>query len=230
MSYFDHFATAPMTPLGKWILMNVLKREFLIIKTMMPSREAVILEVGPGMGELAQFFLDAGYHNYIAVEPNKIMREHVAMKGIITKNYLIPRLLEEDNSCDAIILSDVFEHLNDANEAKIFISEARRVLRPDGIICIATPDYTHWREDFFNADFSHSNITSVRRTIQLFQNHGIKVVKYVYMSGFMTGVPATIFSQLVRIGLFFLHSPGTDDKFYKFKLTFLRRFLIIGSK
>jgi hypothetical protein len=104
------------------------------------------------------------------------------------------------------------------------------VLRPGGIICIGTPDYTHWRDDFFNADFSHSNITSVRRTVQLFQNNGIKVVKHVYMSGFLIGLPATIFSNLVRFSFSFLHSAGTDNKIYKLKLTFLRRFLIIGMK
>jgi SAM-dependent methyltransferase len=230
MSYFDHFATAPMTPIGRWILLNVLKREFSIIESAIPSRASAILEIGPGMGELAEFFLQAGYRNYVAVEPNTLMRENVSKKGIVTKNYLIPELMEDDNSYDVIVLSDVFEHLNDTNEAKIFISEVKRVLRPGGIICIGTPDYTHWREDFFNGDFSHSNITSVRRTVQLFQNNGIRMVKYVYMSGFLVGLPATIFSNIVRIGLFFLHSAGTDNKIYKLKLTFLRRFLIIGMK
>ena len=180
------------------------------------------------MGELAEFFLRAGYRNYVAVEPNTLMRDQVSKKGIIAKDYLIPRLLEEDNSYDVILLSDVFEHLNDTNEAKLFISEAKRVLKPGGLICIGTPDYTHWREDFFNADFSHSNITSVRRTVQMFQNNNIKIVKNVYMSGFLIGMPATILSNLVRIGFSFLHSDRTDNKIYKLKLTFLRRFLIIG--
>jgi SAM-dependent methyltransferase len=230
MSYFDHFAKAPMTPIGKWIVMNVLKREFSMIEPMLPNRDSVILEIGPGLGELAQFFLDAGYYNYVVVEPNDTMRESMAKKGFSVKNYLIPNLSEDDSTYDAIVLSDVFEHLNDTNEAKIFISEAKRVLRPGGIVCIATPDYTHWREDFFNADFSHSNITSVRRTMQLFQNNGIKLAKYMYMSGFVVGTPATLLSHFIRAALFFSHSSGSDDKLYKLKLTFLRRFLIIGVK
>jgi SAM-dependent methyltransferase len=230
MSYFDHFARAPMTPAGRWILLNTLKREFSVIEPMLPDPDATILEIGPGMGELAQYFISAGYRNYTVVEPNDLMREHLARQSLRTKNYMIPALQEEDSSYDAIILSDVFEHLNDTTEAKLFIAEARRVLRPGGILCIGSPDYTHWHEDFFNADFSHSNITSVRRTQQLFQNNGFRTLKYEYFSGFLTGFPATLLSHLVHTMLFFLHSPETGNKLYKLKLTFLRRFLIVGKK
>ena len=66
MSYFDHFATAPMTPVGRWILLNILRREFSIIEPMIPSRASAILEIGPGMGELAEFFLQ-GYNETIDI-------------------------------------------------------------------------------------------------------------------------------------------------------------------
>ncbi len=230
MTYFDHFATSPMSPVGRWILLNIMKREFSIIKPLLQKKDSAILEIGPGMGELAELFLEAGYINYTVVEPNTLMREHLEHKGFRAKNYLIPELDEKDESYDVIVVNDVFEHLNDTQAAKTFISEAYRVLRTGGILCIGSPDYTHWHEDFFNADFSHSNITSVRRTQQLFINNGLKLVKYVYLSGFLTGITATIFSYMVRILGWGFHSAENDNKLYKLKLTFLRRFLIIGSK
>ena len=230
MSYFDHFATSPMTSFGSWILHRTLGREFGLMAPLVPDQRSAILEIGPGMGELARMFRSGGYHNYTVVEPNTLMREHLARQGFFTKNYLIPTLEEADSSYDVIILSDVFEHLNDTNEAKLFMAEAKRVLRPGGLLCIGSPDYTHWHEDFFNADFSHSNITSVRRTTQLFQNTGLTELKHVYFSGFLTGIAATMASHIVRLGLFFLHSSNNENKLYKLKLTFLRRFFIIGQK
>jgi len=230
MSYFDHFAQSPSTPIGNWITGRTKQHEFALMKPLLPDRGCAILEVGPGTGELAAVFLEAGYRNYTVVEPNAMMREHLARKDVITKDYMIPKLAEEDNSYDAIILIDVFEHLDSSREARIFTTEARRVLRPGGILCIASPDYLHWKEDFFNCDFSHSNITSVRRTLQLLHNNGFRTLEYVYFSGFFTGTLATLMSYLARIGLWFANSNGIDKKLYKLKLTFLRRFFIIGAK
>lgn len=230
MSYFDHFVQSPGTPIGDWITQRTKEREFALMHPFLPEPGCEILEIGPGMGELAELFLHAGYHNYAVVEPNTIMRERLAARGIMTRNYLIPHLQEEDNAYDLLILSNVFEHLNGTHEAGIFVAEARRVLRPGGLLCIVSPDYLHWKEDFFNCDFSHANVTTVRRTLQLFHNHGFRVLKYAYLSGFFTGMPATVLSHLVRAGLFFANSNGIDKKLYKLKLTFLRRFLIIGAK
>lgn len=230
MSYFDHFVHSPSTTVGDRIKRRERQRQFALMQPFFPNRSCDILEIGPGMGELSDLFLNAGYHNYTVVEPNDTMRNRLAARGVMTKNYLIPHLNEEDNSYDAIILFDVFEHLNDNHEAAIFITEARRVLRPGGMLCILAPDYLHWKEDFFNCDFSHANVTSVRRTLQLFHNNDFRMLKYVYFSGFLTHLPATVTSHLIRFGLFLSSSNGIDKKLYKLKLTFLRRFLIIGRK
>ncbi len=230
MTYFDHFAHSPGTPIGQWIKKRSRHRVFTIIESLLRGPEAAILEIGPGWGELAECFHNAGYHNYTAVEPSKTMRDRLENRGFLTKNYLIPELVETDISYDVIILADVFEHLNDINEARFFIAEARRVLKIGGILCILSPDYLHWKADFFNCDFSHSNVTSIRRTLQLFHNNGFRMLKYIYFSGFLTGMPATMVSHLGRLGLFFLRGNAIDSKLYKLKLVFLRRFLIIGEK
>ena len=229
MSGFDHFIQST-TPIGRWIMRARAQRELSVMQPFLPGLDCAILEIGAGMGEMGDLLLQAGFQNYTAVEPSKIMREHLASKGIITKEYVVPPLAEEDASHDAIILIDMFEHLNDAREAQAFIAEAWRVLRPGGILYIASPDYLHWKEDFFHCDYSHNNITSVRRTLQLLHNSGFQVLKNVYLGGFFTGIPATAISHVVRWGLFFAKGSRLDNKLYKLKLSFLRRFLIVGMK
>lgn len=230
MSFFDHFSDSSSTRLGDWITRRTAQQEFALIRPYLPAKEAAILEIGPGMGDLAALCLAAGYRNYTIVEPNDSMRERLACTGVVAKNYLIPRLEEEDSSYDTIILSNVFEHLNGESQAGCFIAEAQRVLRPSGTLCLLSPDYLHWKEDFFNCDFSHNNVTSVRRAMQLFYNGGFHTLGYAYLSAFLTGAPATATSHLVRAGLFFADGNGMNQKLYKLKLTFLRRFLIVGQK
>ncbi|MCX7790859.1 MAG: class I SAM-dependent methyltransferase [Chloroflexaceae bacterium] len=230
MAYFDHFATSPMTGVGRRILLRIVDQEYSFLRKHLNDHRSAILEIGPGRGELADLLIHDGFTNYTAVEPNSLMRESLARKGLRVKNYRIPQIDEADESYDAIVSNDVFEHLNDSNAAQLFISEARRVLRPGGIIYIGCPDFTHWGVDFYNADFSHNNITTVRRTTQLFMNYGLTYVDHTFLSGFVRGRLATVLSLLVRGGMFFVRATNNEQKLYKLKLTFLRRFLIIGRK
>jgi SAM-dependent methyltransferase len=230
MSYFDHFAQSRGTRLGNWLARRAVSRQFAHVQRLLPSRDSAILEIGPGHGDLAELFHQAGYHDYTVVEPNALMRDALAQRGFKTKNYLLPRLDEVNGSYDAIVLFDVFEHLTDTSAAMTFIAEAGRALRPAGLLCILSPDYLHWQADFFDCDFSHSNVTSVRRTLQLFHNQRLRTLEYVYFSSVLEGLPATVLSYAGRVGLMFANSSGMDRKLYKLKLSCLRRFLIIGRK
>lgn len=230
MAYFDHFALSSSKPVGGWIKRQTKHHEFTLLQQWLPGRNCAVLEIGPGKGELTDLFMAAGYHNYTAVEPNDLMREQLERKGIKTKNYLIPQLQEESDRYDALVLIDVFEHLNSASDAQLFMTEARRVLRPGGVLYILSPDYLHWKEDFFNCDFSHNNVTSVRRAQQLFVNYGFQTRFVAYMSGWFVGAWATVMSNIARLALSFANSNGHDQKLYKLKLTMLRRFVIIGTK
>lgn len=230
MAFFDHFANPTITPIGKWIKIRSRQNIFRKLNYYIPNKNCEILEIGPGYGELATIFKKAGYSNYSVVEPNEVMREKLKSLGFDTKDYLIPYLEEENDTYHAIMLVDVFEHLNDSHEANVFMTEARRVLKMDGILCIFAPDYLHWKEDFFNGDYSHNNITTVRRELQLLYNHGFGLLMIGYFSGFFTGEFATLISLIIRLVLFFPRGNAIDSKIYKLKLTFLRQFLIVGVK
>lgn len=228
MTYFDHYAASPSTRFGQWLTARKSQHEFAFVQPFLPDQASRILEVGPGWGHLARVFRKAGYVNYCVVEPNDAMRMHLAAEGYQTKAYRVPPLDEDDGSYDAILLVDVFEHLNGAQDAERFLFEARRVLRPHGILFICSPDYLHWKEDFY-CDYTHNNVTTARRALQLFCDYGFRPLRLMYMSSFLRGPLATASSLLVRAVLFFASGDGLDRKLYKLKLTFLRRFLIVGA-
>jgi SAM-dependent methyltransferase len=228
MPCYDHYATQFSTAIGGWISRRAKRCQLAVIRRFMKDPDCQILEVGPGFGELAELFLQAGYRNYTAVEPNLVLRTRLSERGIRTKDYRLPYLEEGDSAYDAIVLFHVFEHLNGSQEAQLFLSEARRVLRPRGLLCLLAPDYLHSGRDFYNVDYTHNNVTTVRRVSQLFQDNGFRVVDCVYFSGFFTGPPATLISTLVRYGLFFSSGNDLSDRLYRLKTTFLRSFLITG--
>jgi 16S rRNA A1518/A1519 N6-dimethyltransferase RsmA/KsgA/DIM1 with predicted DNA glycosylase/AP lyase activity len=67
---------------------------FTIIKNHLPRIESKILEIEPGMGDLAECLRAAGYQNYLVVEPNQIMRNFLSEKGFETRDYLVPPINE----------------------------------------------------------------------------------------------------------------------------------------
>src|ERR1044071_7036432 len=230
MSYFDHFSISQGTPIGRWIKYRSRAGAYRRIHSYIPDLDAKILEIGPGWGELAMCFRAGGYKYCQLVEPNARMREHLTAMGFVTSDYRVPIIREADQSYDAILLADVFEHLGGMAEAEAFVGEAFRVLRPGGILCILSPDYLHWKIDFFNCDYSHSNITTVRRVVQLLYNCDLRALTYVYYSGFVFGAPATLVSWVMRLAFWYLRGNQLESRWYKLKLTFLRQFLVIAQK
>jgi SAM-dependent methyltransferase len=230
MSYFDHFALTETTAVGSWIVRRTKHREFSLVRPYLSDTRAAILEIGAGKGELAQCYLEAGYQAVVAVEPHPVMRSRLESQGMATRDYSVPPIREGNASYDAVVCSDFLEHLNDTDEARQFVAEAGRVLRPGGLLCLAAPDYLHWHGEFFHSDYTHAYITTVRRTMQLLYDHGFEPIYHAYLSGFLVGVGATVMSHIVRLGLFFPTGNAVDSKLYKLKLTFLRRFFVVGKK
>ena len=232
MSYFDHFANQRATRLGAWLTKRTVARQFRFLSRHLTAGAVTrILEVGPGHGEFAQHFIERGFHEYEIVEPNARLRAKLQELGVrAARNYLIPDLAEEDSSFDLIIACDVFEHLNDAREAQRFIGEASRVLKPNGLLFILSPDLMDWREDFYNCDFSHSNPTTVRRTLEMFENAGLRTVEFAYLYSCFSGSVGYLLSRLIKLTTFWTRGESIDFKLYKLRLTFLRRFMVLARK
>jgi hypothetical protein len=104
------------------------------------------------------------------------------------------------------------------------------VLRKGGILFILSPDVMDWKEDFYNCDFSHSNPTTVRRTHQIFMNEQLTTAGFQYAYSGFQGAIGYGLSRVVKILTSRARSEDLNYKLYKLRLTFLRRFMIIGSK
>lgn len=232
MAYFDHFATGTSTGVGDWLTSHAIERQFRFLSSHLPvASQPEILEIGPGHGEFASRLMAAGYRNYDIVDPNERMRTKLQSLGVRrAKSYFIPELQEGGETYDAIIVCDVFEHLNDSREAQRFIAEACRVLRKGGVLFIVSPDLMDWKEDFYNCDFSHSNPTTVRRTQEMFLNENLATVAFEYSYSGFQGVVGYLCNRLVKAATFWASGEDLDFKPYKLRLTFLRRFMIIGRK
>ena len=232
MAYFDHFAVGKSTGIGNWLTARAIELQFAFLSRHLPDGRSVdILEIGPGHGEFAARIMSAGLRNYDVVEPNATLRAKLNAMGVRqAKSYLIPDLGEADESYDAIIMCDVFEHLNDSREAHRFVSEAKRVPRKGGILFILSPDLMDWKEDLYNCDFSHSNPTTVRRTHQIFMNEQLTTAGFQYAYSGFQGAIGYGLSRVVKILTSRARSEDQDYKLYKLRLTFLRRFMIVGRK
>jgi SAM-dependent methyltransferase len=232
LAYFDHFAAGKGTRIGNWLTARAIERQFEFLSRHLPgASDSDLLEIGPGHGDFAARIMAAGFRNYDVVEPNPALRAKVEALGVRrARSYLIPELDEADESYDAIILCDVFEHLTDSREAHKFVSEAVRVLRPGGILFILSPDFLDWKEDFYNCDYSHSNPTTVRRAHEIFMNERLTTAGFQYMYSGFRGAFGYCASRLVKLGTSFARSEDLDRKPYKLRLTFLRRFMIVGRK
>ncbi len=98
-------------------------------------REGKILDVGAGRGALSHALLEMGYEVKAAdIDPSKCKYPDVEM---IQCN-ILKGLPFNDNSFDAITITEVIEHMEDPY---LTVRELNRVLKPGGILFITVPNY-----------------------------------------------------------------------------------------
>jgi 2-polyprenyl-3-methyl-5-hydroxy-6-metoxy-1,4-benzoquinol methylase len=112
------------------------------LATMPPCR---ILEVGCGMGGTAQLARQAGcVSSYCAVELSpsaaEVARRHVDELLVGDIEHLV--LPWQASSFDALILSEVLEHLVDPFAA---LRKLRALLRPGAVVLASSPNVGHYR-------------------------------------------------------------------------------------
>ncbi|MEM7540057.1 MAG: class I SAM-dependent methyltransferase [Pseudomonadota bacterium] len=85
-----------------------------------------------------------------------------------------------DQHFDVISMYDVIEHVP---ELPAFVEELKRILKPDGIIDIGTPDVGHWRVPRDLGEWSeikpseHLYYFSYLTLARLLNRHGLRIVK-----------------------------------------------------
>lgn len=229
--FFDHFSQDKTTKIGMWLTRTSHLR---IFKCTQLTCGCSVLEIGPGRGVFADICLKQGVE-YFAIEPNQQMADCLEQRGANVVRAMVPPLPPLDNKFDVAVMISVMEHMNGMGDALEITRQIRRLLKPKGKFVIYSPDYLNWRLNFFNCDFSHNYVTTLRRLRQLLHSAGFKNIKACYVSGPLTGAACFFVTALVsRLPFRLLNALFPNSmvfhKLYKLQLTFLKNVLIFGEK
>ncbi|TNJ47063.1 class I SAM-dependent methyltransferase [Tamlana fucoidanivorans] len=155
-----------------------LKRKLSLIRSF-ASDEKYLLDVGCGTGDFLQVAQNNGWQ-VAGIEPNQQARG-IANSKTNHAVFDIDQLSKfEENSFDVISLWHVLEHLPDLNHQ---IKRFKELLKPDGRLIIAVPNYKSYDAQFYNAFWAaydvprhlwHFNKTSM---FKLMGSFGLKVTK-----------------------------------------------------
>jgi ubiquinone/menaquinone biosynthesis C-methylase UbiE len=92
--------------------------------------------------------IDIVLHNIEQAKHNKSIKNY---SNVTFMHYNGEKIPLDTESCDYIILPDVFEHF-EVNDRDMYLQEMKRILKPNGTIIIITPDkkMIAYRERFDN--------------------------------------------------------------------------------
>ncbi len=148
------------------------------IKVLMEDYELKkILDVGCGTGKLVKFFNEQGFNatgcdnSKIAIKAAKKLDEESFVVASATK------LPFKKGSFDLVISISTIEHLT-INEAKLFLKEAFRVLKPHGFLFLVTPNFSSpmryiLQDKWFGySDPTHVTFFTPSSLSQLLQQYG----------------------------------------------------------
>lgn len=192
------------------------------------------LEIGPGHGTLAHAAVAAGWR-YRGVEPSPVLAPLLAAQGLSIIRAWTPPFPVTDACCDVLWADQVLEHMNGAAEARAFVSEVRRVLRPGGIAMVVVPDYAKERWFFWDIDYTHNYVTTERRMRQLLADGGLEVVELTRAIGAATGVPRGALAGAALA----LNVPGVDalmrgvgkeDLLFRIRKNLFQTLLFVGRR
>lgn len=105
------------------------------------TEDSVILDFGAGVGGLRNLFdfrSNAARVAGVDVDPAVVENPYLNEAGLITEKGRIPF---PDNTFDVVFSVNVLEHVQDP---ELCFREIHRVLRPEGIFMVKTPNFWHY--------------------------------------------------------------------------------------
>jgi SAM-dependent methyltransferase len=106
-----------------------------------------LLDVGCGTGDLAAIFGRRGW-SVAGIEPSAAAAEHARATGVEAVAGTLADAPWGDGEFDAILFNHSLEHIDDPAAA---VADAARLLRPDGLLAIAVPNFGSWHRRAFGS-------------------------------------------------------------------------------
>lgn len=185
MSFYDFKSKTPRTVIGQKIVEKATDKIFSTVNPYL-QKNCKILDIGAGNGEFAERCIKNNY-DYTAIEVNDEYKKRlVSIKAKII-DALVPPIPLTDSSFDYIHLSHIIEHMQSSEKALQLVSEIRRILKPNGYVCIIAPDYLHSHSFFYDGDYTHSFVTTQNRIKMLLADAGYQIIFNKYFTGAQLG-------------------------------------------
>jgi SAM-dependent methyltransferase len=199
MAYSKYYKSRNVSGLGRKL--NEYFASTVVKEVMRFSKQGDgIIEIGPGEGRVADLLRSS--YRYCAYEASPDLAVDLKKRGIEVKEAYAPPFLETDNSQQVVVATHVLEHMPSYSSARMFFSEANRVLAPGGILFIISPDFNDMGKLFFDVDYSHSFMTTPNRLSQIAKDSGLVVAKQKFLYGALPFFPGIIFNVLVKLAFF----------------------------
>jgi ubiquinone/menaquinone biosynthesis C-methylase UbiE len=107
-----------------------------LLERFLPSVPAQIVDVGGGPGRYAEWLQAMGYQ-VVVIDPVELHVEQARDAGVDADRGDARQLPFPDRSADAVLMLGPLYHLQDQADRLKALSEARRVLRPTGVVVAA---------------------------------------------------------------------------------------------
>lgn len=149
-----------------------------------------LLDVGCGTGKLVEFFRKKGFTAYgcdTADEAVAMAREINGQNAI--KKTSATRLPFRKQTFDMVTAISVIEHLS-KKEARTFLTETSRILKPHGFVFLITPNYSSpfrylfGKRWFAYKDPTHINFFTPKSIKLMLTNCGFKNIKFRHKSAY----------------------------------------------
>jgi len=111
-------------------------RTQVLLERYLPPAPAVVLDVGGGPGAYATWLAGLGYEVTL-IDPVALHVEQARAAGVNAALGDARALEAADESADAVLLLGPLYHLPDAGDRRRALAEARRVLKPGGVLAAA---------------------------------------------------------------------------------------------
>ena len=156
---------------------------------------AKILDIGSSSGGNLRLLKTLGFQNYLGFDNNPLSKKFIEEKNL--GNVVIGDICKNnfpDKNFDAIIATDVIEHIADDNLA---LKEMRRIVKDHGKIIITVPCFSIlWsKHDDINMHYRRYTIKELRTLIQ--QNN-FEIIESYYFNFFLF-IPILFFRKITKI-------------------------------
>ncbi len=134
---------------------GIARRDFIrrLLDSFEISKDGAVIDVGCSSGPLVEHLQKAGFRNVHGVDISELAVSMAHRRGMDTVRQMeATKLGFSDSYFDAIVASDIIEHLRDEREA---LAEWSRVLKPQGKLIVFAPAFEFlWSEhDVANRHF-----------------------------------------------------------------------------